>query len=134
MNGGTARGGAYGVTFDALVKLNTVKSTDNKSNLLCYVYELAQKKYPEVIDLGESLNAVSAASRINLPVVAASVKSLNKELAAITKMIKQLNNKANDQDSSSDSPGDQFVKTMEPFKNFVQKVSHTKHVHFCVVV
>ena len=150
MNGGGSRGGAYGVTFDTLMKLNTIKSTDNKSNLLCYVYQLAHSKYPEVVDLDQSLSAVSAASRISLSQLGASLKNLNKDVNVITTMIKQLEMKAKSRmtkankavsafgvaaaavvgDAGSKAPPkktENLVSAMGLYESFVKKVSE---LHF----
>jgi len=37
MNGGTSRGGLYGYRLDALLKLATIKSVDQKRNLMNYL-------------------------------------------------------------------------------------------------
>jgi len=37
MNGGTSRGGLYGYRLDALFKLATIKSVDQKRNLMNYL-------------------------------------------------------------------------------------------------
>jgi hypothetical protein len=37
LNGGTSRGGLYGYRLDALLKLATIKSVDQKRNLMNYL-------------------------------------------------------------------------------------------------
>ena len=51
INGGSNKGGAYGVSFGTLMKLRTVKSSDNKMTLLHYVVTLAEAKYPDVYSI-----------------------------------------------------------------------------------
>ena len=50
VNGGTRRGGAYGVQLDAVTKMASVKSSDNQSNLLRFcAKELASEKHAVLV-------------------------------------------------------------------------------------
>jgi hypothetical protein len=59
VNGGTRRGGAYGVQLDAVAKMASVKSSDNKSNLLRFcAKELASEKHAVVVKITDNARAV----------------------------------------------------------------------------
>ena len=74
LNGGTPRGGAHGFKLDTLLKLGTLKSTDNSINLLNYIAEYlmedddGEQSYV-IEDLSDELNKVEGASRIGMPML-----------------------------------------------------------------
>jgi len=100
INGNTARGGAFGFKFDAMLKLTDTKG-NNKANLLHYLCEFAEKKYPEVADIDKEfpefeeavkysvkqLNTDLGELRIGLRVVEAEVKQAAESDAPIRKKL-----------------------------------------------
>jgi len=63
LNGGTARGQAYGFKLEALKKLRDTKTADNQSTLLHYLVQLVDSKNPEVSNFPKDLKHVVAAAR-----------------------------------------------------------------------
>ena len=66
MNGGSARGDATTFTLDTLNKLNTVKSVDNKSNLLEFIVESLRLKAPDAFSLLDDMSTVRTAKGVSL--------------------------------------------------------------------
>eukprot|EP01099_Mayorella_cantabrigiensis_P004858 TRINITY_DN3736_c0_g5_i1.p1 TRINITY_DN3736_c0_g5~~TRINITY_DN3736_c0_g5_i1.p1 ORF type:complete len:628 (-),score=241.18 TRINITY_DN3736_c0_g5_i1:502-2250(-) len=100
INGNTARGGAFGFKLDAMLKLTDTKG-NNKANLLHYLCEFSEKKYPEVagVDLEfpefeeavkfsvKQLNTDLGELRIGLRVVEGEVKQLGETDPIIRKKL-----------------------------------------------
>ena len=66
LNGGTARGGSYGFKLDALSKLATVKSLNNKKTLMNYLAMWCERNDPSLLQFPDDVNLAEAASRISL--------------------------------------------------------------------
>jgi hypothetical protein len=63
LNGGTARGGAYGFKLNTLTKLINTKTTDNKMNLLHYLIEILMAQvYVNAADSGLGRHRLSPLS------------------------------------------------------------------------
>ena len=67
LNGGTRRGGLYGFKIDALKKLNTIKTNDNKRNLLHWLanYFEENDSVKDLYDFDAQLEAIGDASTFN---------------------------------------------------------------------
>eukprot|EP00743_Colponemidia_sp_Colp-15_P012191 GILK01013794.1.p1 GENE.GILK01013794.1~~GILK01013794.1.p1 ORF type:complete len:473 (-),score=108.47 GILK01013794.1:159-1577(-) len=64
LNGGSARGQAYGFKLDSLNKLSEVKSTDNKKSLMMYLAAYLETKEKNVYDFNSDLTRVEEAARV----------------------------------------------------------------------
>ncbi|OUM65318.1 hypothetical protein PIROE2DRAFT_60114 [Piromyces sp. E2] len=95
MNGDSFRGGAFGFNIDLLTKLQDVKSTDSKSNLVNYLVKTIQKHYPELMKLGDDLQTLEKAKRI-------STKTIDQEIADLECGMINLQKELNIQDESAD--------------------------------
>eukprot|EP01126_Amoeba_proteus_P045583 TRINITY_DN5111_c0_g5_i4.p1 TRINITY_DN5111_c0_g5~~TRINITY_DN5111_c0_g5_i4.p1 ORF type:complete len:334 (-),score=88.40 TRINITY_DN5111_c0_g5_i4:158-1159(-) len=70
MNGGTQRGGAYGFTFQSIEKFKDTKSSDNKHNLLHYLFlqiEMEGNKYLQ--KWYEELPQVALATKVSMDLI-----------------------------------------------------------------
>jgi len=65
LNGGTAKGCAFGFKMDVLLKLKDTKAADNKQTLLHFIAAFIEKKFPELWACEVELSAVEQASRVN---------------------------------------------------------------------
>eukprot|EP00002_Diphylleia_rotans_P038299 TRINITY_DN8693_c0_g1_i2.p1 TRINITY_DN8693_c0_g1~~TRINITY_DN8693_c0_g1_i2.p1 ORF type:complete len:879 (+),score=193.92 TRINITY_DN8693_c0_g1_i2:47-2683(+) len=63
VNGGTARGDAYGFKLEFLTKLKNTKSNDNKRTLLQYLIEVFSKVAPDACNLANDLSKLAEACK-----------------------------------------------------------------------
>lgn len=65
LNGGTARGAAFGFKLNALLKLSDTKTTDNKSSLLHYLIKIMTTKYAklDLVSFTDEITTVEEAKR-----------------------------------------------------------------------
>ena len=90
MNGGSARGQAYGVKLDVLMKLLNVKASNSKmGNLLSFVAKSVHETDPDGAQFYESWASMWAAAEIPYKQLEVDLKQLNMEIER-TKM--ELNN------------------------------------------
>ncbi|KAM9949412.1 hypothetical protein ACTFIT_010621 [Dictyostelium discoideum] len=91
INGGTARGNAYGFKLNTITKLADTKSTDNKLSLVNYLTRVVIKDFPHLNSFAQDLGHVEAAGRVSLSQVQAEVATLRKEFVQVQKSIETLN-------------------------------------------
>ncbi|EGC36883.1 hypothetical protein DICPUDRAFT_150581 [Dictyostelium purpureum] len=91
INGGTARGNAFGFKLNTITKLADTKSTDNKISLVNYLTKVVVKDFPHLHTFAKDLTHVEAASKVSLSVLAAEVATLRKEFVQVQKSIETLN-------------------------------------------
>lgn len=89
LNGGTAKGGAWGFKLDTINKLKNTKSQDNLYTLLHYIILLVQSntQYTPVLAFLQDLDPLHSASRIEMSVLQSEV---NKVKATNTKLKTEL--------------------------------------------
>jgi len=85
LNGGTARGQAWGFKLDTLLKISDVKTTDNKETLLHYITRFIEKSHPEVDNLIDDFPDLEKACSENIPQIATDLASVNKGLTLVGK-------------------------------------------------
>ena len=90
INGGTARGGAYGFKLSSLSKLVDVRSSNRGETLIHYLATLCDKSYPELKSLAEDFPHLAPAMRENLADVLSAAKTLHTEVTSITEKIGSL--------------------------------------------
>ena len=66
LNGGTARGGAFGFKLEILTKLRDTRSQTAKFTLLHYAAKLCETLQPEISHFNEDLPHVAAASKVSV--------------------------------------------------------------------
>ncbi|KAK5582503.1 hypothetical protein RB653_004088 [Dictyostelium firmibasis] len=91
INGGTARGNAYGFKLNTITKLADTKSTDNKLSLVNYLTRVVIKDFPTLNNFAQDLAHVESAGRVSLSQVQAEVATLRKEFVQVQKSIETLN-------------------------------------------
>ena len=93
LNGGTVRGGAHGFKLETLLKLQSIKSTDNQITLLNYLAELlssdSESSYV-IEDLAEELNKLGPSTRIGLPMLADAAARIRKGLRRVERQLRDL--------------------------------------------
>jgi hypothetical protein len=105
LNGGSAKGGAYGFKVAFLPKLSSTKSADNKSNLLLYLVSLLEKDPTNPLALVEELEDLSAAARIEANVLQSGAQKLTRSMKMAESDVK----------SAKPSEQDRFVPVMSAF-------------------
>lgn len=113
LNGGTPRGGLYGFKLEGLLKLSTVKSLDNKQSLMNYVIAWAERHDPELLGLGNELNAVGEAMKIPLTQVTSDLQTLQNGMELVKQQIQAA--------EADPAPEDRFVDVMAPFLKTSEK-------------
>jgi len=91
INGGTARGNAYGFKLNTITKLADTKSTDNKSSLVHYLTRVVAKDFPQLSTFAQDLTHIEAASRVSLSQLSSEVATLRKEFVQVQKSVETLN-------------------------------------------
>jgi hypothetical protein len=66
LNGGSARGGAYGFKIDFLTKLKDVRSADPSFTLLHFIAMIVEKEMPKLMAIVTDLEPVIAASKLDI--------------------------------------------------------------------
>ena len=122
VNGGTRRGGAYGIKLESIAKMASVKTSNNKSNLIQYCTMEMEKLYgSNVIELlKEELIGMEDASKAPLEEIKSGIAKLSKGIQLITscveknlsKEIEEENENAEEKDKQKDQK-DQKVQRDE---------------------
>ncbi|CAK4130139.1 unnamed protein product [Aphanomyces euteiches] len=107
MNGGTARGGAYGFKIDALAKLHTIRGVDPKVTLMHYLARHLEEHQPELISFVSEVPHIPEAKRLSLDQIKADINMCNTELAMLQGQVQASKNETN--------PEDMFYTKMAPF-------------------
>eukprot|EP01125_Pyxidicula_operculata_P003592 TRINITY_DN1470_c0_g1_i2.p1 TRINITY_DN1470_c0_g1~~TRINITY_DN1470_c0_g1_i2.p1 ORF type:complete len:1792 (+),score=498.11 TRINITY_DN1470_c0_g1_i2:58-5376(+) len=89
MNGGGARGGAYGFKFNTLSKLKDTKSLDNSKHLLHFIIMQLESTMPNLLnDVSQELPQVALATRISMEMLRPRLVSLKSGVAELTEELK----------------------------------------------
>jgi len=93
LNGGTAKGGAYGFRLDSLNKLSNTKTSDNKSTLLHYLARVlasasTSNETPVTMLLSKEMPHIEAAARLIWKDEVAEIASFSASLAQIEAQVK----------------------------------------------
>lgn len=107
MNGGTPRGGAYGFKVDTLTKLHTIKSIDQKINLMHFVAHHLDENDPSLLAFAGELPHVVDARRIPFTQLKADMNILNTEFNMLQGQVRA--------SATPEIDGDQFNEVMAPF-------------------
>ncbi|EQC42260.1 hypothetical protein SDRG_01094, partial [Saprolegnia diclina VS20] len=107
MNGGTARGGAYGFKLEALGKLHTIRSVDPKVTLMNFLARHLEATQPDLIAFAGEVPHIVEAKRMSLDQVKADITGCTSELAMLQGQVQA--SKANT------DPADKFYEIMAPF-------------------
>jgi len=128
LNGGSTRGGIYGFRLDALLKLATIKSVDNKRNLMNYLAEWCAKHEPSLLTVSDDLEvAGTVAMRHPLTAWSANFKTMQGKI----KMVK-LQIEATENDPKQIS-GDKFIDGMTSFQETAEDLSKKMEKEYSVV-
>jgi len=88
MNSGTRKGGTYGFDLKILTGMTGVKSFDNTRSLLMYIYEFADRKYPNAIKvLPELSDTLKAASSMEVETLKQAYQRIQDNMGEIKKLI-----------------------------------------------
>lgn len=113
MNGGTARGAAYGFRLEALTALMTIKASDNKSTLLHFLAKTAQDANAKggpakaMLRVVEDLEPMTEAKAVDWADVQGTIQRMRAGLADLNTDIEAL--------ADGDLSVDQFNPKMGPF-------------------
>ncbi|OQR81867.1 formin-homology 2 domain-containing protein, partial [Thraustotheca clavata] len=109
MNGGTARGGAYGFKLETLAKLHTIRSVDPKVTLMNFLARHLEKTQPDLIAFVGEVPHIVEAKRMSLDQVKADITGCTSELAMLQGQVLASKN------DPSPFPEDRFYEVMAPF-------------------
>mmetsp|Transcript_26457 Transcript_26457/g.37250 ORF Transcript_26457/g.37250 Transcript_26457/m.37250 type:complete len:1253 (+) Transcript_26457:69-3827(+) len=92
LNGGTARGDAFGFKINSLLKLVETKTYDNKSSLMHYLVKLVKEKMPEedMVGFEQEIPTVIEAAKVNWSNTMSELAELKKNLKQVEADIKQI--------------------------------------------
>jgi len=113
LNGGSARGQAYGFDLSFLKNITTIKSKDGKRNLMHFIADAAERTSPEVTTLTEQLSAVDLNTRTSLG-------DTQKDLKNLGKLVQKVATEIEKGCGASDEPqlAQPFNELMEPFVEY----------------
>ncbi|XP_048576309.1 delphilin isoform X2 [Nematostella vectensis] len=84
MNKGNTRiAGAQAFKISYLTKLNTTKTTDNKSTLLNFLVQKIEERCPELLDVKDDLRTVPIAAKVSGQLLATEVQDLSRRMKGI---------------------------------------------------
>eukprot|EP01099_Mayorella_cantabrigiensis_P001979 TRINITY_DN1859_c0_g1_i3.p1 TRINITY_DN1859_c0_g1~~TRINITY_DN1859_c0_g1_i3.p1 ORF type:complete len:666 (-),score=201.40 TRINITY_DN1859_c0_g1_i3:108-2000(-) len=113
INGGTARGGAYGFRLETLPKLADMKANDGKTTLIHFLIEqIKSSQNPDLVEFPSTLSHCAHASKVSLPILQSSVASMKKDLEILLRELPQLTSVGSD---------DKFKNVMTPFVEKAEK-------------
>ncbi|KAF5284211.1 hypothetical protein FQR65_LT00211 [Abscondita terminalis] len=107
MNSGSKNAQTFGFEISFLTKLTGTKDVHNKTTLLHYIVETAEKKFPDLLDFYDELPHIDKASRVSLDVIQKTLKQMD---ASIKNLETDLNNNKLPQNDD-----DKFHETMNTF-------------------
>jgi len=88
LNGGSARGQAYGFDLAFLKNIVTIKTKDGKKNLMHFIADAAERMCPEVTKINEELSAIDLNTRTSLGDTQKDLKNLGKLVGKVETEIK----------------------------------------------
>mmetsp|Transcript_21117 Transcript_21117/g.40940 ORF Transcript_21117/g.40940 Transcript_21117/m.40940 type:complete len:811 (-) Transcript_21117:202-2634(-) len=116
INGGTSKGGAWGVKLSSLAKLKSVKSNDRKQNLLHFIVNLVRERYESSLKFLDDLKGVESAAQND-------TAFLESEARRFANRVQQVGNIVKKGPCMED---DQFVPVMKAFHDM--SASETKRL------
>ncbi|XP_065828547.1 uncharacterized protein [Oscarella lobularis] len=121
LNGGTARGCAYGVKLNSLPKLADTRARGNpKFTLMHYLVKIVQEKNPTALDFVNSMPNVSKSAD-------SSVKALVAEVEIMKKDLKRIGRNADNLLKKEESPTPRDVTFNAAVKRFVRGYEKEAH-------
>src|SRR4051812_24961573 len=103
LNSGTSRGGIAAFSLDSLTKLTDVKS-NGQTNMLEYLIDFIDEKYPTVADWLTDFADVRHATKVSWPTIKGDMETVKKGLADSTSKAAKV--------EKGDEKWDVFYKTM----------------------
>ncbi|KAK4878010.1 hypothetical protein RN001_010516 [Aquatica leii] len=107
MNSGSKNAQTFGFEISFLTKLTGTKDVHNKSTLLHYIVETAEKKFPDLLNFHDELPHIDKASRVSLDVIQKTLKQMDVSIKNLETDLS--NNKLPQCDD------DKFYETMNSF-------------------
>ena len=84
MNGGTAKGGAYGFKLDTLCKLKSMRGLDNNTTLLSYIIHQSTKpQFKSIQNTINELSGIPDATRIDISQLTSEINKLSSSVNKI---------------------------------------------------
>ena len=128
LNGSTSRGGAYGFKLTALEKLATIKSVDNKSNLVAFLVEFLQRTNPDCLSVAQDMAHVPSATRIAVAQIKADVNGLSKSVNDVVAQLDWAEKVDDDEDNFHgviSAFTEKAVARVKALKKQFEKLEHT---------
>ena len=122
MNGGNARGGAYGVSIDVITKLPDTKTTDNKLTFIKWLVKWIKEKYEkkDILEkIMESLNVFDSLQYIGLT---EGVSMLEKKFLEVDKLKKKTEQKKADL-MEADKSAEFLAKHYDKASNYIKQLN-----------
>merc|ERR1712046_278766 len=113
VNGGTARGQAYGIKLNFLIKLDEVKSNVPRRSLIHFVAETVERECPQSLNLREELDAVERNARNSL-------LDLEKDIKDLRALVNKVENEIEKGSGSSNVPEEISKPFNDRLKPFVE--------------
>jgi diaphanous 1 len=113
LNGGTAKGGAFGFKLETLTKLKGTKSADNSVTLLQFLIQQVKAKTPKLASFTEELKQIGEASRVEYSNLQTEI---NKIKGSVAKVKTEL-------DTCPRTAKDRFHSVMQDFYDSASKKS-----------
>jgi diaphanous 1 len=110
LNAKSAKKDSYGFKLKSLLKLGDTKSAKNNMSLLQYIAVYCEKNDADLLELGNDIPHLEAATRVSLPDVTNEVKKLQTGVKLVEQEIAEYDENSNDR----------FVKVMRDFLNDAQ--------------
>ncbi|XP_048577123.1 formin-like protein 6 isoform X2 [Nematostella vectensis] len=133
INGGTNRGGAYGLRLTSLPKLADIRGKSKKDTLLRYLISQLRQKCPDTLEMLQELKAVPQASDASIKGLSAEVEVMRKDLAKIKKHSSDLflkHKRTDTQDVKFFRDVDLFVlEYEEKLKDLCEKCKEMKYIY-----
>jgi len=105
VNGGTPKGGAWGVKLSSLGKLKSVKSNDRKQNLLHFVVNVLRERYESSLKFLVELKGVESAAQNDTAFLESESRRFASRVQQVLTMVKK----------GPCTEDDQFVPVMKAF-------------------
>ncbi|CAB3397644.1 unnamed protein product [Caenorhabditis bovis] len=132
LNHGKRLGNAYGFELSSLNRLSDVKnSTRSDRNLLHWLIQFLEKKYPDVTKLKRDLNSVLEATRFNQAETAAQIRALQENLLTVRKELTILETSGmTELPESVPNENDRFAAVAKSFINSATQDYHNLEKQF----
>lgn len=120
----SGRKGIYGFTISSLLKLRDLKANGVKANLLMYIIEYCQQKYPKVLEFKKDLQSILGATRVNLTQCKTDILEMKKGLSMLEVEVEASN--LDDMDLFRPVMGDFIFDANEKFDFLEDSLHHVE--------